>query len=727
VPSPITATVKTTGRGGAGTTHTTASTTPAANTLQLLTVANGILSGTASTPTVSGNGLTWVQVATLLIGTTRRLTLFRAMGASPSAGALTISYAGQSQLSAVWSLSQLANVDTSGTNGSGAVVASNTGTGTGTASSVDAGTLTDGYQQLFGANLHLATEGASSVLSELSDYTSGDAYGLLTAWGGDATTDTATASWATSVGYAAVALILQPNVLLGAGSTTFPTLLFQLSTSPPSGAPSWQDVTPYLVAGSFKRGRSFELDRVEAGTAEFRVLNIDRRFDPIYSGSPYYPNLVPLRRVRLLAEWNGLNYALWDGYIESIQQEWPSKSGPAAFATLKCTDAFEIMARRILTPSTYALTTSTGVVNGDLTYTARGSQPLVGAAGGGAFGYGWARGGQIHDGGITPLTVAYVSGGSNPPIDSGDVFVHPDQGTIVIQLQQATGQAQNIMNAVNANGAASQLVEVTLAPGSSGAGQVGPYGPVALVGEFVQERSDLRIKRVLDGIAWPTADRVLRTGTAIIQPTQFAVTDNMTALQHAQDVTATELGIFYIDGRNRAVFYDRAHRTVAPWNTPQAIFTDVQAEWANANTWPYQDLSPAFDSRYLYNRVTVTRNGGVAQTAQDATSIATFLTRELNISTLASSDAQSATTASALLARYKDIKHRYDSIGLTPAPGSGLWLAVLTFDISTRITVKRTPPGGGAAWVQDCYVEAVECQFDRHPQHWTTRWQLSPA
>lgn len=108
----------------------TASITPAANNLVLAWVTN-TKATTPDTPTLSGNGLTWVQVATVTWGTigtpTARTTLFRAMGAAPSAGAVTIGFAGVTQTGAAWSIVQFGGVDVSGTNGSGAVVQSVTG------------------------------------------------------------------------------------------------------------------------------------------------------------------------------------------------------------------------------------------------------------------------------------------------------------------------------------------------------------------------------------------------------------------------------------------------------------------------------------------------------------------------------------------------------------------------------------------------------------------------
>ncbi len=104
-----------------GTVFTTASITPSANKLILLYI-SGRPSGSTPTAIVTGNGLTWV----LVNGedtSVRYSALYRAMGASPSSGAVTITFSLEMR-NATWEISEFDFVDTSGTNGSGAIVQS---------------------------------------------------------------------------------------------------------------------------------------------------------------------------------------------------------------------------------------------------------------------------------------------------------------------------------------------------------------------------------------------------------------------------------------------------------------------------------------------------------------------------------------------------------------------------------------------------------------------------
>jgi hypothetical protein len=90
---------------------------------------------------------------------------------------------------------------------------------------------------------------------------------------------------------------------------------------------TWVDVTSYVHSFSTRRGRSDALNRVEAGTAVVTLDNSDRRFDPTFTGSPYYPNVVPMRKIRISAVYSGITYRLYTGHIESWPPNWPGRAG----------------------------------------------------------------------------------------------------------------------------------------------------------------------------------------------------------------------------------------------------------------------------------------------------------------------------------------------------------------------------------------------------------------
>lgn len=186
----------------------TASVTPGGNKLLFAVVGNRSTSGAATLPTCSGNGLTWVQVATVLSGgagdNRNRITIFRAMGASPSSGAITFDAAGTNQETWAWSVVEFGGVDTSGTNGSGAVVQSVTQQETTSVTTTTATLAAFGSidNATFGAIAHEKADEAHTPgtgFTEIHDLQPGGAedISLMTEWRVDNDT-TVDGSWATS-------------------------------------------------------------------------------------------------------------------------------------------------------------------------------------------------------------------------------------------------------------------------------------------------------------------------------------------------------------------------------------------------------------------------------------------------------------------------------------------------------------------------------------------------
>jgi len=120
--------------------YTTASYTPTTDRIVLIAVSNPRGAGSPNTPTISGNSMTWTQIRTFLDASAslRRLTVFRGVATAPSTGTIVINFAGQSQDSCMWSITEYDGTDTTGTNGSNAIVQSVTGEANGTSTGVTA-------------------------------------------------------------------------------------------------------------------------------------------------------------------------------------------------------------------------------------------------------------------------------------------------------------------------------------------------------------------------------------------------------------------------------------------------------------------------------------------------------------------------------------------------------------------------------------------------------------
>lgn len=85
------------------------------------------------------------------------------------------------------------------------------------------------------------------------------------------------------------------------------------------------DITDFVRGLSTQRGAQRELQRVEAGTATLVLDNRDGRFTPFKVSSPYYPNVLPMRRIRINAQFGislpTTNLAAWYDFGD-ITQLW---------------------------------------------------------------------------------------------------------------------------------------------------------------------------------------------------------------------------------------------------------------------------------------------------------------------------------------------------------------------------------------------------------------------
>lgn len=104
----------------------------------------------------------------------------------------------------------------------------------------------------------------------------------------------------------------------------------------------WVDASDYLISGGSERGRSFELDRFETGHGDIMLDSSDRRFEPGYAGSPYYPNIQPLCPARLTCKIGAFTSRMFTGFVE----RWPVLREGIAVSSVRVTlvDGFDALA-----------------------------------------------------------------------------------------------------------------------------------------------------------------------------------------------------------------------------------------------------------------------------------------------------------------------------------------------------------------------------------------------
>lgn len=255
--------------------------------------------------------------------------------------------------------------------------------------------------------------------------------------------------------------------------------------------------------------------------------------------------------------------------------------------------------------------------------------------------------------------------------------------------------------------------------GTDGTKVVANYDGVAggIVG--TGEDSGARIGRVLDNIAWPAADRDLDAGQTNLQGT------DLSANAWAEIVLAadTEIGEVYFDGTGKIVFRRRhAIFLDARSATPQAVFGD-----AGAGELGYTNLEVAYDDTQVRNLIRISRVGGTQQTAEDPTSQTRYMKRTWGRSDLLmQTDAEALDYARYVLSLQKDAELRFAAITVDPyADPANLWPQVLGRELGDRITIKFTPPGGGARITRDVFIRGIT--HDIGPKAWRTTWALQDA
>lgn len=114
------------------------------------------------------------------------------------------------------------------------------------------------------------------------------------------------------------------------------------------GGTLFYDVTNQVVSVDIQRGKSAILSEFPPGECTVTFTNHNRFFDPLFEASPYYPEIVPRRELRVTSG----NELVFSGWVEDWDLDYQSSGDSVAVA--KAIDALSIMANQTLdafTPS----------------------------------------------------------------------------------------------------------------------------------------------------------------------------------------------------------------------------------------------------------------------------------------------------------------------------------------------------------------------------------------
>lgn len=192
-----------------------------------------------------------------------------------------------------------------------------------------------------------------------------------------------------------------------------------------------------------------------------------------------------------------------------------------------------------------------------------------------------------------------------------------------------------------------------------------------------------------------------------IQATHFT----QSALAAIRTLEASEQGAFYVERDGVVQFANRhALLTESRSTTSQATFGTAPLD--------YEEIAITYESDLVKNSATLTRTGGVAQSASDATSVADYGTRSIALSGLANStDSEVLGMASYFVNRWKDPKVRVTSISFSARKSPELMTEALSRRIRDRVTVEFSPVGGGTI-SQELFIVGIK--HDVSPAQWKT-------
>jgi hypothetical protein len=193
-----------------------------------------------------------------------------------------------------------------------------------------------------------------------------------------------------------------------------------------------------------------------------------------------------------------------------------------------------------------------------------------------------------------------------------------------------------------------------------------------------------RIGKILDQVSFPTAMRIIDSGTTTVQADPGTARTALAAIKAAE---FADQGAFFIRTDGTAEFKDRQDVVGSLAPTP--------IEFNQSGGIPYSDLRYAFDDKLIVNQASMTRIGGAAQVATDATSSTKYFPHGTTITEMIpETDAQVLNIAKIYVATRAETTIRIDAMTvdlLDPAVPTDTMIALDYFD---NVKITNVQPDG---------------------------------
>jgi hypothetical protein len=215
-----------------------------------------------------------------------------------------------------------------------------------------------------------------------------------------------------------------------------------------------------------------------------------------------------------------------------------------------------------------------------------------------------------------------------------------------------------------------------------------------------------RISTLLDAGEWPGGMRdISTTASTTVQADDGS---SRSLLSACQVVEGTDLGAFYMDERGYATFLSRNDIIVASGDTA-TVFSDVPG----SGDVTYQAVEFDISDYQMINKVTVTRTGGVAQTASNTASINDYFQHSRVRGGIMQTDANALNQAEMIIASRKEqgvnIQLNSLTVDAFGEDDPDRVVAALSLDMFDPIEVTQTLPAGNV--VTDSVIAGLTYQI----------------
>ena len=450
---------------------------------------------------------------------------------------------------------------------------------------------------------------------------------------------------------------------------TKPTVVYEVAfTSPPlTVSPTFVNLSTRLRdEGGLgtTRGRAYEFNRTEAGTARAVLNNRDAALSPANTSSPYNP-LQSTRPVRARLQYD-TTYPLFYGISEGYPQAYPHL-GKDALVELAASDLFYALNQARFTPGS---TTSTDA--------------------------------------LLALTVEDTTQTLNV---GSTVLPMPQAIPFEITIDTEVMTVRDILSAT------SYLVERRLEGSSSHAAGA---AVTTLTVSFAEELSGTRIGNVLDAVGFSNQWQDIDAGQTVMAASEDLASIN--PLEHINLIAEAEFGRFFVSRAGVFTFRDR-HSIILDFLTPSMTFRNLPATGTNVPFRIEGALEHSEDK--LFNRVRITIPSGEVVDVNDPASIVEHFERIFDRSWPYASVNDAEAAAQFILGRSVTHSLRLPRISVRARVRPSLWPTILARELGDRATFYYQPEGGGTAIDQEVIIEGISHEITAM-EH-TVNFQLTEA